>query len=389
MNPYQHKLDEMLNHTFIDMSKVASNKIKLSFTYPTKSFLCSLCDYVQYYFSNEPIVLELESPIVTVGDLHGNYLDLIRILQVCGHPSQTKYLFLGDIVDRGEFSFETILLIFLMKICYPTNIYLIRGNHEFGCLCSKYGFGNELYNEYQDHIVFNYICRAFNYIPLTAVVDKVIFCVHGGIGPDVPNIDTIKSIQRPIENFTAKITSSLIWSDPNSDVTNFEPSPRGIGYLFGQDNLLDFLEASKAVRIVRGHQFVPEGYVSLFDDRVITVFSSSNYCGTMNNEAAVLCMQPDGNDEIKRFPPLPFLKRCCVKFRKEVDINPAFTVRPSSSTGSVFLRRNPSNGLLKSQIANSISQKRINSLKQKRAKLNQSSSLSSEKLANDHPFCFC
>lgn len=386
MNPYQQKLDDMLSHTFIDMNKVASQEVKITFTYPTKSFVCSLCDYVQYYFSNEPILLELESPITTVGDLHGNYLDLIRIIQVCGHPSETKYLFLGDIVDRGEFSFETVLLIFLMKICYPTNIYIVRGNHEFGCLCSKYGFRDELFREYQDEIVFNFIVRAFAYIPIAAVIDNVIICVHGGIGPDVPNINVVNDIQRPIENFNMKVASSIIWSDPSTKVTNFEPSPRGIGYLFGQKNLFDFLEASKAVRIVRGHQFVPEGYVSLFEDRLVTVFSASNYCGTMNNEAAVLIMKPDGDDEIKRLPPLPYLKRCFAKFKKEVEETPSISVRSSNSTGSVFLRRNPSNRLFKSQIANTASQKRIKRLKQKREKVHQSSSLSQEDI---NSFCFC
>lgn len=386
MNPYQSKLDDMLNHVFMDMNKVASGQNKLTFTYPTKSFLCSLCDYVQYYFSNEPIVLELESPIVTVGDLHGNYLDLIRIIQVCGHPSETKYLFLGDTVDRGEFSFETILLIFLMKICYPTNIFLVRGNHEFGCLCSKYGFRDEIFHEYNDEIVFNYIVRAFTYIPIAAIVDNVIICVHGGIGPDIPNINVVREIQRPLENFTMKIASSVIWSDPSTRVTDFSPSPRGIGYLFGKENLLNFLEASKAVRIVRGHQFVPEGYVSLFDDRLVTVFSSSNYCGSMNNEAAVLIMKPDGDDEIKRLPPLPFIKRCYAIFKKDIDKITPSNVRSSSSTGSVFFRKSPSDRLFRSQIANSISQKRMKKLKQKRAKVNQSSSLTSEDI---NSFCFC
>ncbi|OHS94669.1 Ser/Thr protein phosphatase [Tritrichomonas foetus] len=339
-NVFQQKLDEIFALQLgQDVSLIASQEETIEFIHPNKNFLYSLCDRVTYLFSIDPVVLELTSPIVTVGDLHGHYLDLIRIIQACGHPSNTKYIFLGDIVDRGEFSFETILLIFLMKACYPLNIFLIRGNHEFDGLCSKYGFFNEIHLEYCDKRIYYAFTNVFAQIPIAAIIDHVTICVHGGIGPELSDINKLKNVNRPIENFNQNLTGPLFWSDPSPTVTDFKPSPRGTGYLFGHNALLDFLEASQAVRIVRGHECIKEGYSTLFEERVVTIFSASNYCGTLNNESAILLMSPDGEDEVKRFPPLPYLKRCYANFRKEQEIKNEYkNVGPSFSTGSVLLK---------------------------------------------------
>lgn len=223
---------------------------------------------------------------------------------------------------------------------------MIRGNHEFDSICSKYGFDRQLYSEYQDHRIYASIIKTFSYMPIAAVVDKVTICVHGGIGPDITSIDSLQTVKRPIDNFDDLILAPLFWSDPDSTVADFMLSPRGIGYKFGETNLLNFLEQSEAARIVRGHEFVPQGILTLFDDRLVTIFSASNYCGTMGNDSAVLVMDPDGDDEIKRFPPLPYLKRCFVKITTEVDLNlKTPLISPSHSTGSMkILRKGISDG---------------------------------------------
>ncbi len=150
------------------------------------------------FFLEEPTVVRVASPVVIVGDLHGHVLDLIRILQYSGHPPKTKYLFLGDTIDRGEFSLETIILILLFKIVYPNDITLIRGNHEFSQLCNHSGFGEEVRATYYEPLALSNFFTVFSVIPLAAVIDDSTLCIHGGIGPDIHSLQDIEKISRPI-----------------------------------------------------------------------------------------------------------------------------------------------------------------------------------------------
>jgi protein phosphatase len=288
--------------------------------------LVSLCDFVKNIFSIEPSVLDVVSPVVAVGDLHGHFFDLLRILKTCGVPSQgpnIRYLFLGDLVDRGEFSLETITLIFLLKAVYPSQVFLIRGNHEFKAVCATSSFFTEVTIDYPQHPrVFQAFLQSFSYMPIAAVVDSVTVCLHGGIGPMIESIEAIRSVRRPIATYSAPLVAALMWSDPSDQVSEFQVSTRGIGFLFGESALLHFLNRSKAVRLLRGHESVREGFRSLFDDRVVTLFSASNYCGTFQNDASVLVLKPDGDDELKTFRQLPFITRKGVVRRRRVDEAP-------------------------------------------------------------------
>ena len=328
-------LDAQLACLTKDVSKIAAHEEQLVIQRVPAQSLVMLCERIRYCFSNEDTVLDLASPIVAVGDLHGHFLDLLRILQLCGLPGDDpnlRYLILGDIVDRGEFSLETITLLYLLKAVYPSQIYFIRGNHEFDSLCSKYGFCAEILNEYPgDNRVYPAFLASFAQMPLGAVIDGVTVCLHGGIGPLVKSLDVIRSIKKPLDSFGSPLVASILWSDPNEKVVDYRTSPRGTGYLFGQNALLDFLETSQAVRIIRGHECVAEGYATMFDDRVVTIFSASNYCGVSENEAAVLVMDPEGEDELKRLPPLPYYRR---RFAK-VEIDERERIRGISMSGSL------------------------------------------------------
>ena len=92
--------------------------------------ILSICNMAHEIFLSQPTLIELSPPVKIVGDVHGQYSDLIRLFEMCGFPPTANYLFLGDYVDRGKQSLETILLLLCYKIKYPENFFLLRGNHE-------------------------------------------------------------------------------------------------------------------------------------------------------------------------------------------------------------------------------------------------------------------
>lgn len=278
-----------------------------------------LCTLTQQSVSGSPCLLHLQSPIVIVGDLHGQILDLFRIIRKFGLPNTTKYLFLGDIVDRGDFSIETATFIFALRVLYPENVSILRGNHEFTQLCSHCGFNEEIVNVYGSDSLFTSFIDAFNCLPLVALVDDYIVCVHGGIGPNWATLNQVNSFKRPIEHYNEDTIASMLWSDPSNNVLDYSESPRGVGYIFGQSALIEFLNRNKAKMLIRGHECVQDGYQFMFGNRLLTVFSASNYCGLVNNDSAVITIKPNLKYEVRAFPPLEYIKRSdAVFFSKKI-----------------------------------------------------------------------
>lgn len=229
--------------------------------------------------------------IVVVGDLHGNIDDLIKIFSKFGYPpyENRTYLFLGDYVDRGNNSLEVIILLFALKVKYPDRVFLIRGNHESKFVSSQYGFKEEC-AKYFDLSLYKQFCHAFSYIPIAAIINQSIFCVHGGISPYVQSIEQIEQIQKPIRDIrTTKIVSELLWSDPSSSSSDFSyvPSKRGIGYIYSESDISNFLNKNNLNLIIRAHKFCPKGF-SWCGQNCLTVFSSSDYCGEENSAAVVI-----------------------------------------------------------------------------------------------------
>ena len=267
-----------------------------------------LLSTVREVLKPEPFMLELQAGIVIVGDLHGNIDDLIRIFERLRYPPATRYLFLGDYVDRGIYGLEVMLLLFALKIKFPQHVFLIRGNHETESLTGVYGFEDEILDKYNEDIYHEFI-ETFHQLPLCATVGQRIFCVHGGISPDLKNISELRGIQKPQEIQLTGLFTDLVWSDPDIDACDFEPSRRGCGYLYGPEVLSDFLNENNLDLLVRAHEVCDEGVEwpykedDVYCDTCITIFSNTNYCDR-ENMGAVLCVTEDLAVTIESFDPM-------------------------------------------------------------------------------------
>ncbi|KAL1571154.1 Serine/threonine-protein phosphatase [Candida albicans] len=244
-------------------------------------------------FLDQPTLLRLSPPVKIVGDIHGQFHDLIRIFNCCGYPPHSNYLFLGDYVDRGEKSLETILLLLCYKIKYPENFFMLRGNHESANITKIYGFYDECKRRLPNHKLWKNFIDVFNALPIAAVINEKIFCVHGGLSPDLNNFDQIENIKRPTDVPDKGLLADLLWSDPDASVKNFSltnwpKNDRGVSYVFGKKHVDYFCSKFKLDLIVRGHMVVEDGYEFFNKRKLVTVFSAPNYCGEFNNFGAIM-----------------------------------------------------------------------------------------------------
>jgi len=211
---------------------------------------------------------------------------------------------MGDFVDRGYYSVETFLLLLALKVRYPERITLIRGNHESRQITQVYGFYDECLRKYGSVNVWRYCTNIFDYLALAAIIDNKIFCVHGGLSPSINTLDEIRSIDRKQEVPHDGAMCDLMWSDPDESA-GWSVSPRGAGYLFGGDIVEKFNRENKIDLICRAHQLVMEGYKSMFNDTLVTVWSAPNYCYRCGNVAAILELDENLETNFKKFEAAP------------------------------------------------------------------------------------
>ncbi|KAA3455443.1 serine/threonine-protein phosphatase BSL3 [Gossypium australe] len=280
--------------------------------------IADLCESAEKIFAAEPTVLQLKAPIKIFGDLHGQFGDLMRLFDEYGAPSTAgdiayiDYLFLGDYVDRGQHSLETITLLLALKVEYPDNVHLIRGNHEAADINALFGFRIECIERMgeRDGIwAWHRINRLFNWLPLAALIEKKIICMHGGIGRSISHVEQIENLQRPITMEAGSIVlMDLLWSDPteNDSVEGLRPNARGPGLVtFGPDRVMEFCNNNDLQLIVRAHECVMDGFERFAQGHLITLFSATNYCGTANNAGAILVLGRDLVVVPKLIHPLP------------------------------------------------------------------------------------
>ena len=257
----------------------------------------------------QPSFLELACPISILGDIHGQYFDLLRLFEYWGYPPSTNYLFLGDYVDRGKQSIETICLLMAYKIKYPENFFMIRGNHEAELVNRIYGFYDECRKRYNVKLWKNFT-DMFNWLPIAALIDDKIFCVHGGLSPDLENIEQLYDIVRPTDVPNSGLLCDILWSDPSTEVDDWGQNERGISYIYSLTVIKKFLEQNNLDLICRAHQVVEDGYEFFGNRSLVTVFSAPDYCEEYNNCAAIMVVDSNLKCSFKVLKPLSEIDIC-------------------------------------------------------------------------------
>ncbi|CAK5264418.1 unnamed protein product [Mycena citricolor] len=282
-----------------DVDDMISRLLEVGYTGKVSKSMClknaeitAICLAAREIFLNQPTLVELSPPVKIVGDVHGQYSDLIRLFEMCGFPPAANYLFLGDYVDRGKQSLETILLLLCFKIKYPENFFLLRGNHECANVTRVYGFYDECKRRCNLKTWKTFI-DVFNCLPIAAIVASKIFCVHGGLSPSLNSMDDIKRIQRPTDVPDYGLLNDLLWSDPSDTALDWEDNERGVSYCFGKGIINDFLVRYDIDLICRAHMVVEDGYEFWNDRTLVTVFSAPNYCGEFDNYGACMSVSED------------------------------------------------------------------------------------------------
>ena len=250
-------------------------------------------------FRRERTLIELKDPVTIVGDIHGQFFDMIRMFELGGDVESTKYLFLGDYVDRGSFSIEVVILLYALKINYPGTIFMLRGNHECRQMTSFFNFREECLYKYDEEI-YSIIMDSFDTLPLSCIVNNKFLAVHGGISPELNTLEDILRIQRFQETPRVGIYCDLLWADPVDSESGETPDQyknnevRGCSFYYNVRAVKAFLKRNKLLSVIRAHEAQLDGYkmhrwngTSEFPV-VITIFSAPNYCDVYNNKGAII-----------------------------------------------------------------------------------------------------
>jgi len=263
-----------------------------------------LCNKAREILEKEKNVQPVRCPVTICGDVHGQFNDLLELFRIGGRPPETNYLFMGDYVDRGYYSVKTVSMLMAFKVRYKDRITLTRGNHESRQITQVYGFYDECLRIYGNANVWKHFTDLFDYLPLTALVEKQIFCLHGGLSPSIDTLANIMDQDRVQEVPHEGPVCDLLWSDPD-DRPGWGISPRGAGYTFGQDISEQFNHNNGLTLVARAHQLVMEGYNWTHEKNVVTIFSAPNYCYRCGNQAAIMEIDEHLEYTFLQFDPAP------------------------------------------------------------------------------------
>ncbi len=231
--------------------------------------------------------------VYVIGDIHGSLECLIQLYNIIKTNEPEYVVFLGDIVDRGQFQLECLLFILSLKLLKPKTYYLLRGNHETLQMNKYYGFHEIFMQKFARSDRFSKILSLYRNIPICAVINDASLCLHGGIPEDFRFLDklketALKKVDQTIPESVEDGIYQVMWNDPKEGLHGFGESFRGPGIkFFGQDVFEDFMKENGLKYLIRSHECFPEGYKWFFNKRLLSIFSAENYRGeSMPNPAS-------------------------------------------------------------------------------------------------------
>ncbi|KAJ3407123.1 Serine/threonine-protein phosphatase PP2A catalytic subunit [Chytriomyces hyalinus] len=233
-----------------------------------------LCEKAREVLMEESNVQPVKCPVTVCGDIHGQFHDLMELFRIGGNCPDTNYLFMGDYVDRGYYSVETVSLLVALKLRFRDRVTILRGNHESRQITQVYGFYDECLRKYGNANVWKYFTDLFDYLPLTALIDDQIFCLHGGLSPSIDTLDHIRSLDRIQE---------VPHEGPMCGTRHEMTAVVGVFHPVVPDTHNNGLSL-----VSRAHQLVMEGYNWAQEKNVVTIFSAPNYCYRCGNQAAIM-----------------------------------------------------------------------------------------------------
>ncbi|GMT33398.1 hypothetical protein PFISCL1PPCAC_24695, partial [Pristionchus fissidentatus] len=268
--------------------------------------------------STEKMLIECNVPFVAVGDIHGQYNDLLRMFNAFNDPKNpsrkpgyvtSRYVFMGDYVDRGKQSLEVLMVLFCLKIQFPKSYCLLRGNHESKAINRVYGFQQELIERFDrddGRELFMKFNELFTHMPIACLAGGSILLMHGGISPLLQTLEDIRSIPKPmIDPNSNPLACDLMWSDPMLDLKGHRPNEvRGVSIHFGEDLLLEVMKRLGLTLVVRGHQMMMNGFNFFANGKLVTVFTAASYYPDRPNHGAVMHVTKEGRNGFKILSPM-------------------------------------------------------------------------------------
>lgn len=279
-------------------------------SYSQKTLL-HLCELVISRIKPGKPLLKYNGECFIIGDLHGNVHDLIRIIRKCGLPPNITYVFLGDFVDRGEYSIEVVTLILILYINFPDNIYIIRGNHEFRDINSAYGFKDNVESVYNSCLVWEAFNSVFDYLAFGVLINGSVLCVHGGLSERFMFLSDLEKIELPMPKCKNPMVLDILWSDPFNQKKLFSPNPRGKGVYFNERSVIEFCQRNGLKCIIRAHEYTEKGFHKMHNSPLYTVFSTTGYINNFNDAGYA---RIDGDSRLRfrvlRYSPSPSRSSC-------------------------------------------------------------------------------
>jgi len=251
--------------------------------------LKKLCEKLKEVFNQEPNVVPVLAPVAVVGNLHGQFYDLLETFRVGGAPPDSNYLFLGDFVSMGYFSVETASLLVCLKLRFPERITILRGRHESHRLSKVYGFYNEIIRKYGNANVWHSFVDLFDYLPIAAVIENSILCVHSGISQHAETLDHLRCLYRCQDIPLKGIVYELVNANPVLDKKEPEKGKESeVQLTFGQEEFKKFMSTNDLSYMVRSNQLCIDGYQQIFGAKLSTIWGAPNFMNRCGNVAAIL-----------------------------------------------------------------------------------------------------